>query len=115
MSRISRREALGLSSLLVAPAVALGTSGPPARRALEPDLVLLNGHVLTMDAAVPVAEGFAVKDGRFLAIGSTADMRTLITHNTQVIDAARMRLRLASSTLTVTRVRWRNSTTSVPT
>ena len=40
--------------------------------------------------ALPRAEAFAVKDGRFVAVGSTSDIRNLATRRTQVIDAQRM-------------------------
>jgi predicted amidohydrolase YtcJ len=89
MSRISRREALGLMTALAVPALAPGATGT-GDRSQDCDLVLLNGHVLTMDDARPLAEAFAVNDGRFLAIGSSADIRPLITRNTRVIDAGRM-------------------------
>ena len=50
----------------------------------------MNAVVHTMDAAVPRAEALAVKDGRFLAIGSTAEVRNLASARTRVIDAQRM-------------------------
>jgi predicted amidohydrolase YtcJ len=58
-----------------------------ARAAIEADVIVVNGVVYTMDATVPRAEAFAVKSGRFLAIGSTADIRNVATARTQVIDA----------------------------
>jgi predicted amidohydrolase YtcJ len=90
MSKLSRRECLGLGALLASPA--LGVSAAPAKAApaIAPDLVLLNGHVLTIDPLIPTAEAFAVKDGRFVAIGTTAEIRGLATRNTSVIDAGRM-------------------------
>jgi predicted amidohydrolase YtcJ len=90
MSQISRRECLGLGALLAAPALGLAAPGPEAHAAIEPDLVLLNGRVLTIDPGLPSAEAFAVKNGRFVAIGSSADVRRLATRNTAIIDAGRM-------------------------
>jgi predicted amidohydrolase YtcJ len=55
-----------------------------------PDLALLNGVVYTVDDRQPKAEAFAVQHGRFVAVGSTADVRKLITRHTHVIDAATM-------------------------
>ena len=46
--------------------------------------------MLTSDTALPRAEAFAVKDGRFTAVGSTGDVRNLATARTPVIDAQRM-------------------------
>jgi hypothetical protein len=40
--------------------------------ALTPDLVLLDGKVLCMDAAGSTAQAVAVKNGRVLALGSNA-------------------------------------------
>ncbi len=54
------------------------------------DLVVLNAGVYTIDDALPRAEAFAVKHGRFVAVGSSEDIRNLITPDTQVIDAAGM-------------------------
>jgi predicted amidohydrolase YtcJ len=39
---------------------------------------------------MPRAEGFAVKDGRFLAIGSAADIRNITSSRTRVVDGAGM-------------------------
>jgi predicted amidohydrolase YtcJ len=89
VARISRREAFGLTSVLALPALAK-SANTAGCRSQDCELVLLNARVLTMDEAQPSAEAFAVKGGRFLAIGSSADIRPLITRNTQVIDAGRM-------------------------
>jgi predicted amidohydrolase YtcJ len=65
---------------------------PPPRRGagIDADLIVINGRVLTQDTARPRAEAFAIKDGRFLAVGSNADIRNLQSARTQVIDAAKM-------------------------
>ena len=52
--------------------------------------MLINGVVYTVDDRRPKAEAFAVLHGRFLAVGSSADIRKLITRRTKVIDAAGM-------------------------
>ncbi len=52
-----------------------------------PDLVVLARRILTMDPALPVAEALAVKDGKFLAVGSRHDIQALVAGGrTQVID-----------------------------
>jgi predicted amidohydrolase YtcJ len=56
----------------------------------EPDLVVINATIYTSDVARPRAEAFAVKNGRFVAVGSTSDVRNLATGRTQVLDAQRM-------------------------
>jgi predicted amidohydrolase YtcJ len=89
MSHVSRREALGLGALLAVPTFGAAATARPAT-ASPPDLVLLNGRVLTIDAHQPVGEAFAVSGGRFIAIGSSDDMRGLATRNTEIIDAGGM-------------------------
>ena len=51
------------------------------------DTIVVNGDVKTVDPAMKNAEAFAIKDGRFLAVGSSAEIRKLAGDNTQVIDA----------------------------
>jgi len=58
--------------------------------AREPDLVLLNGRVYTVEAETPLVEAFAIKGGRFIAAGSTDDIRNLVGADTDVIDAEGM-------------------------
>jgi predicted amidohydrolase YtcJ len=105
VTHYSRKEFLGLSALL---AGALGLRKAPASPAsprpalppplpqrgagIEADLVVVNGRVLTQDSALPRAEALAVKDGRFLAVGSNSDIRNLASPRTQVIDASGMTL-----------------------
>ena len=57
---------------------------------IEADTIVISGRVLTQDPARARAEAIAIKDGRFLAVGSASDIRNLATARTKVIDAARM-------------------------
>ncbi len=54
---------------------------PCGRIQQEPlrDLVVLNAGVYTIDNALPRAEAFAVKHGRFVAVGTTSGVRNLVT------------------------------------
>jgi hypothetical protein len=90
MSMFNRRDVLGLGALLAAPAVGVAVPRPAAAGALDPDLVLVNGRVLTIDERQPFAEAFAVKDGRFVAIGRTVDVRSLATPRTTILDVGGM-------------------------
>jgi len=54
------------------------------------DLVVFNAKVYTVDPAVPRAEAFAVKNSRFIAVGSNADIRNLIGKDTRTFDAKQM-------------------------
>ena len=95
MPTYTRKEFLGLGAVL---AGGVGCAGLPGTEAQEigandgprPDLALVNGQVYTIDDAAPQAEAFAVTHGRFIAVGSTDDIRNLIGPNTEVIDAEGM-------------------------
>src|SRR6187402_973459 len=54
----------------------------------DPDLVLVGGKILTMDRTSTVAEALAVRDGKILAVGTTATIRPLAGAQTRVIDLA---------------------------
>src|SRR6185503_15464399 len=55
-------------------------AGPPA------DLVLTGGVLYTMDPARPRAEAVAIRDGRIVAVGATADVSPLVGSSTRRID-----------------------------
>src|SRR5579872_4774062 len=50
------------------------------------DMVVINGKIFTADAQHRVVEGFAVKDGRFLAVGTRAAMQAHVGAGTKLID-----------------------------
>ncbi len=52
------------------------------------DLVLMNGRIVTMDAANPVVEAVAARGQELVAIGLNADIEGLIGPETEVIDLA---------------------------
>lgn len=70
-------------------AAAAALQGPATGRP-EPDLVVVNAKVYTLDTQQPRAEAFAVKNGRFVAVGSSADVRNLAGQATQTFDAQGM-------------------------
>lgn len=55
-----------------------------------PDQIVINAKIYTMDTRAPRAEAFAVSAGRFLAVGSTAEIRAMAGPRTQVFDAKGM-------------------------
>jgi predicted amidohydrolase YtcJ len=61
-----------------------------AANAPEPDLIVINAKVYTMDTTTPRAEAFAIKAGRFLAVGSAAAIKGLAGKTTQTLDARQM-------------------------
>ena len=50
------------------------------------DIVLYNGQVLTVDDDFTIAEAVAIRDGKFLALGSDQRIRALAGPNTRQID-----------------------------
>jgi len=53
---------------------------------LQPDLVLTNGKIWTGNANQPEAEAVAMFAGRFVAVGSSADVGKLAGSTTKVVD-----------------------------
>src|SRR5690349_4391668 len=51
-----------------------------------PDAVFHGGKVVTVDPGFSVQEAFAVRDGKIMAVGSSAAMRRLATGGTSVVD-----------------------------
>src|SRR5437660_4446310 len=87
--RQGRREFMGLAGL-----GATGIIGAPwlggNLQAQGAELVGFNAKVYTVDLRAPRAEAFAVKGGRFVAVGSTEDIKALIGKGTQAFDAKQM-------------------------
>lgn len=79
-ARVGRPK--GLHYLAAAAAVAvLGAQAPqPA------ETIFVDGHVVTVDARFSIAQAVAIANGRFTAVGSTADIRKLAGPQTRVID-----------------------------
>jgi len=50
------------------------------------DTVYVNGKVITADKAFSIAQAMAVKDGRFVGVGSSAEMQKYAAANTRVVD-----------------------------
>lgn len=51
-----------------------------------PDILFYNGKIITVDEVFPVAQAFAVKGDRFLAVGSNAEVKALAGPATRMID-----------------------------
>lgn len=56
--------------------------------ASSPDLVLINGKILTMDNRSSVVEALAILDGRIVATGSSASVKSAVGARTRVLDLA---------------------------
>jgi predicted amidohydrolase YtcJ len=66
--------------------VLFGAFVAPVALAQTADLVAVNGKVFTARDGAPPTQAFAVKDGRFIAVGSSAAVRARIGADTKVID-----------------------------
>ncbi len=64
----------------------LATVFGTASAASPPEYIYVNGRVWTADAVQPAAEAFAVMDGRFVAVGSSASVRALAGPSSTVVD-----------------------------
>ncbi len=62
------------------------SGGPGSPAADVADIALVNGKIITVDAMDTVAEAVAVKDGRIVAVGTSAEIEPLIGSSTQRID-----------------------------
>lgn len=92
---VSRRKFIASSTALAAAGIGLPTqsalaAAEPPSAMVSPDYVIVNARVITVDDNQPQAEAFAVKDDRFLAIGSSADIRNMAGRQTEIIDAEGM-------------------------
>ena len=83
---ISRRALLGgTAAALALPARAANLLDPRSA-----DLVVKNARVHTVEPAMPEAQAFAVRDGRFIAVGTNDAVSGLVGKGTEVLDAGGM-------------------------
>jgi predicted amidohydrolase YtcJ len=81
MTRAALATAALASAALGLNALAFGQpAAPPA------DTILVNGHVITVDARFSIAQAVAIAGGRFTAVGSNDAIRTLAGPQTTTID-----------------------------
>jgi hypothetical protein len=79
----------GIGSLVSSPRAVAAQSIADAKPQ-DPDLVVFNAKVYTVDSRIPQAEAFAIKSGRFVAVGTSAEIKGLAGKATQSFDARRM-------------------------
>lgn len=53
---------------------------------LDADLLLRHGHIVTMNAAKPIANAMAIRDGKILAVGTDEDLASCASARTHVVD-----------------------------
>ena len=55
-------------------------------RSTDADTVYVNGKVVTVDRTFSIAQAVAVKDGRFIGVGTSEDIRKFVAPRTRVVD-----------------------------
>jgi predicted amidohydrolase YtcJ len=88
----SRRDFIGTTGAAIATLAGPKWVGAAAsfNDVRDAELVVFNARVYTVDTRLPRAQAFAVKGGRFIAVGSDAQIKGLIGKNTRTFDARQM-------------------------
>jgi predicted amidohydrolase YtcJ len=73
----SRRTFLGMFAAAV-PLLSFGK--------LEPEIILYNGNIFTINPKEPTAQALAIANGRLIGVGSNAEILRIATANTKKID-----------------------------
>jgi hypothetical protein len=87
VTALSRRTLLGGAAAAVGAGAARGFGLSDPRDA---DLIVRNARVYTMEPGAPQAQAFAVRDGRFIAVGSNEALGRLAGKGTELLDARGM-------------------------
>ncbi|HET9408392.1 MAG TPA: amidohydrolase family protein [Candidatus Sulfotelmatobacter sp.] len=58
----------------------------PADESIQPDLVLLHGKILTVDAKDSVAQAIAIRHGKIVAVGAEREIEKMASAASQVVD-----------------------------
>ena len=72
--------------LLIFVGMLAATGAASGQTEKPPDAIYFNGKVVTVDSNFTVAQAFAVRDGEFLAVGSTGKVRALAAKSTRQVD-----------------------------
>ena len=78
-----RRSRVVVTTVLLAVALVCARG---AAHAQSPDLVLLNGKVVTVDAGSSLQEALAIRGGRILAVGRSVEIKRLAGPTTRTVD-----------------------------
>ncbi len=89
-------EAIGTSGLtrrgVLGAAAGLAAVSPASAAGQEASMILHNAKITTLEPGVPEATALAIADGRFLKVGSEAEVMPLRGEGTTVIDAGGRRV-----------------------
>ncbi len=85
----SSQSRLTTASFLIAAVIVFCLAGlPEAAQAGDPDLILHNGQIVTVDPDFTIVEALAASEGRIARLGTSADVLKLRGPRTEVIDLA---------------------------
>ena len=73
----SRRQFLGVFAAAI-PLLSFGKT--------EPEIILYNGNIFTVNPKEPTAQAVAIAGGRLMAVGSNTDILKMATGRTRKID-----------------------------
>src|SRR5438552_9316432 len=75
-----------ITALLLAACKQAGAPANGDRTAANPDIVLINGKIITVDAKDSIAQGVAISNGKIIAVGSNAEAQSRAGKGARVID-----------------------------
>ena len=81
----NRSACVAVAGRYLAATLALAAFALPVA-AQSPDTALVNGKIITLDERSSTAEALAVRDGKIVAVGGSADIRSLAGPATRIID-----------------------------
>ena len=79
-----------IAGALGAPWFTTTVAGAAGAESGNADLVVTNAKVYTVDSRMPRAEAFAVKNSRFIAVGTNSEIKGLVGKDTKTFDAKQM-------------------------
>jgi len=80
------KRSIAVSVMVALITACAGRQRPASSSKVTADAVFLNGRIYTVDETVPWADSVAVKDGRFIAVGTDEEVGSVVGEATQVID-----------------------------
>ncbi len=84
---IVQRITIGLAmAVYISGLASIAASAAAKAKDVKADVVYRNGFVYTVDGVRSRAEAFAVKDGKFIAVGSNDDMKAVTGKNTKTVN-----------------------------
>jgi predicted amidohydrolase YtcJ len=82
-----KNTGLVLTAVTVAAAFIAGCTNPPTNtNSVVADTVFTNGKIVTVDERSSIAQAFAIKDGKYIYVGTTSQAMAYVGSSTRVVD-----------------------------